>query len=139
MIVVLDSSVVVSGIHWRNESYRCLVALAHRDYVLAVSPPVFDEYVRTVWRVKESEAIAGNPQPWLDFLRRRAHLVEPVPLRRPVCRDAKDDKFLECALAAQAAYIVSRDEDLLVLEKPFGIAVVTPRKFLSILAAARRA
>ena len=31
------------------------------------------------------------------------------------CRDAKDDKYLELALAARAEVIVSGDDDLLVL------------------------
>jgi predicted nucleic acid-binding protein len=45
--------------------------------------------------------------------------------------------FLECALAAQAKCLVNRDPDLLVLEKPFGVQVVTPRQFLSMLAQRR--
>jgi uncharacterized protein len=41
---------------------------------------------------------------------------EVVPRRRiRACRDPKDDKFLEVALAGQADILVSDDEDLLVL------------------------
>jgi len=36
-------------------------------------------------------------------------------------------------LAAQAEYIVSRDQDLLRLERPFGIRIVEDRAFLSVL------
>jgi predicted nucleic acid-binding protein len=54
-----------------------------------------------------------------------------VPLAHSVCRDPKDDPFLECALAGGASIIVSRDRDLLGLEKPFGIQVLTPRQFLA--------
>ena len=35
------------------------------------------------------------------------------------------------ALAAGAKVIVSLDEDLLALEKPFGIEIITPRQLLS--------
>jgi predicted nucleic acid-binding protein len=46
----------------------------------------------------------------------------------------KDDPYLACALAANAAAIVSRDEDLLALGKPFGIDILTPRHLLTRLA-----
>jgi predicted nucleic acid-binding protein len=45
-------------------------------------------------------------------------------------RDADDDSLLACALACRAKIIISRDEDLLVLEKLFGIDIMTPRQFL---------
>jgi predicted nucleic acid-binding protein len=37
-------------------------------------------------------------------------------------------------LAAGAKVIVSRDDDLLALEKPFGIDIITPRLLLARLA-----
>jgi len=42
----------------------------------------------------------------------------------------KDDPFLACALSAHAKFLISRDNDLLVLGKPFGIGVITPAGFL---------
>ena len=38
--------------------------------------------------------------------------------------------FLGCALASQAKTIILKDNDLLALEKPFGIKILTPRQFL---------
>ena len=49
-------------------------------------------------------------------------------------RDLKDAPYLACALAARATFIVTRDADLLDLEKPFGIGILTPRAFLSRIA-----
>jgi uncharacterized protein len=47
-----------------------------------------------------------------------------------VCRDPKDDKFLELAVAGQATCLITGDDDLLVLDPFHGIPIVTPRKFL---------
>jgi predicted nucleic acid-binding protein len=138
MIAVLDRGVAVSGIYWRHESHRCLVALARRDYILAVSEAVLAENETTVRNVKADEKIAANPAPWLDFVRRRARRVLPTKFQDPVCRDPKGDMFLEYALAAGASHIVSRHANLLVLEKPCGAEVVTPRRFLAFLAARRK-
>ena len=47
-----------------------------------------------------------------------------------VCRDPKDDKFLQLAVAGQATCLITGDDDLLVLDPFRGIPIVTPRRFL---------
>ena len=47
------------------------------------------------------------------------------------CRDAKDDKYLELALAAGAGVIVSGDDDLLVLHPWRGVRVLRPADYLA--------
>jgi uncharacterized protein len=49
-----------------------------------------------------------------------------------VCRDLDDDKFLELAVSGEANWIVSGDEDLLVLHPFRGISIVTPAQFLEL-------
>jgi putative PIN family toxin of toxin-antitoxin system len=47
------------------------------------------------------------------------------------CRDAKDDKYLELALAAGAGTIVSGDGDLLVLHPWRGVRILPPAAYLA--------
>ena len=58
-----------------------------------------------------------------------------VETREPVlaCRDPKDNRFLECALAGQASYLVTGDKDLLVLDPFHGIRILRPADFLRVL------
>ena len=63
-------------------------------------------------------------------------IVAPAPLGKQRSRDAKDHPYLACALAASSRIIVSRDQDLLVRGKPFGIEIITPRDLLARLAGA---
>jgi len=74
----------------------------------------------------------GDPftEPMLRLIQDRALWVVPEPLASRVCRDPKDDKFIEAALAARARLLLARDPDLTDLEKPFGIEILTPRQFL---------
>ncbi len=46
------------------------------------------------------------------------------------CRDTKDDKFLELAVSGRAAYIISGDDDLLVLHPFRAIVILTAAEFL---------
>jgi putative PIN family toxin of toxin-antitoxin system len=126
----MDTGVLVAGLYWRNEAHRCLRAWQHGVFHLAVSEAVFDEYERVAWRVKEQERLAGDPGPVLRLIQDLAVWVVPEPLPHRVCRDPKDDKFIETALAAKARPLLARDTDLAVLEKHFGIEIITPRQFL---------
>lgn len=50
-----------------------------------------------------------------------------------VSRDPKDDKFLATAALAGAAYLVSEDQDLLVLGEYEGVRIVNAATFLDLL------
>jgi predicted nucleic acid-binding protein len=97
---------------------------------LFVTESVLQEYAETAWELKIEEQLLQNPQPWLNWVSSRATVLAAGRLTNPVCVDPEDDKFLECALAARADYLVGRDRHLLDLEKPFGIAVLNDRAFL---------
>jgi predicted nucleic acid-binding protein len=49
------------------------------------------------------------------------------------CRDSKDNKFLEVAVAGRADVIVTGDEDLKVLDPFEGISIIKPSEFLRVL------
>jgi putative PIN family toxin of toxin-antitoxin system len=72
------------------------------------------------------------PPHFLIWLERAMAAAELVPITEPivVCRDPKDDKFLELAVSGGADVIVSGDADLLVLDPFRGIAIVTPSVFV---------
>jgi hypothetical protein len=64
-------------------------------------------------------------------------IFSAAPLGKPRSRDSKDDPYLAFALGATASLIVSRDQDLLVLGKPFGVEIITPRQMLTRLVGSR--
>lgn len=130
MTIVVDTNVVVSAAFWpKSEDRRCFVLLARRKCRLAVTAVILDEYRTLATRIGRRECPDKDPTPFLDWIERVALLVEPSPLGKRRSRDAKDDPFLACALASRAEFIVTKDKDLLALEKPFGVEIVTPRDF----------
>jgi predicted nucleic acid-binding protein len=46
-------------------------------------------------------------------------------------RDASDNKFLELAVNGEANFIITGDNDLLILNPFRGIPILTPKQFLS--------
>jgi uncharacterized protein len=68
-----------------------------------------------------------------QFLVDSVNLVERVEIVESiaVCRDPKDDKFLELAIAGNANFILTSDQDLLVLHPFREIKILTPADFLN--------
>ncbi len=100
--VVLDTNAVISAIFWPSSTARrCLAGLARRQYGIAVSRDIFEEY-ETVAAEVQPRFPACNSIGALTWLRLKAIWIEPAPLGKQRSRDAKDDPFLACALAARA-------------------------------------
>jgi uncharacterized protein len=127
---VIDTNVFVAAIFWRGSARECLARFARRQFYLFVTESLLQEYAETAWELKLEEHLPQNPQPWLNWITSRAAILAATGLTSQVSTDPDDDKFIECALAARAHYLVSRDRHLLALTKPFGITVLDDRAFL---------
>lgn len=128
---VFDSNVLMSALGWHNEAFRCLVLVARRRVRAYASDWICEEYRRIAQRMESEGRFPRSPWPTLEWFLFVCHIVGPAPLGKQRSRDPKDDPYLACALAAKARFIISYDSDLLDLQKPFGIEVLTPRALLN--------
>ena len=60
-------------------------------------------------------------------------LLTELPPLTGIVRDPNDDIVLATAQAAHAAYLITRDLDLLSLQTYEGITILTPEAFMAIL------
>lgn len=132
MRVVFDAGVVFSGAGWRGEAHLCLLAMARRRITGYATVQTLNELRRVVCEI--GFKAKHSPFTILEWYYGSVKLVDPAPLGKQRSRDANDDPYIACALSATASAIVTRDEDLLILGKPFGIETVTPRELLVRLA-----
>ena len=64
----------------------------------------------------------------LHFLKAVSVLVK-IESKVAICRDPKDNYLLAMAKDSQANYLVTSDQDLLILEKFYDTKIITYRKF----------
>jgi putative PIN family toxin of toxin-antitoxin system len=136
--VVLDTNVYVSGtILARGTPFQVLEAWRQHVYILVTSEAIIAEiervlrYPRIRDRYGVREADIGR---LVVSLRADALVVPGECVIPPTCSDPDDDKFLACALEAQADCIVTGDPDLLTLGDYRGIVLLKPHEFLARLA-----
>ena len=134
MTVVFDTNVVVEAIFWpRSMARRALTGLAKRRFQTVISSSVMEEYAAITAQVRERRFPDTQPSGALAWIAAKSLYVEPAPLSRKLSRDPDDNLFVATAMAGRAKFLVSQDRDLLVLEKPFGIAIVTPIQLVRLL------
>jgi putative PIN family toxin of toxin-antitoxin system len=130
--LVLDTNIVVSAaLKPDGLQPTVLVIAATKPARLYVTQAILEEY-REVLARPEFRISRGLRQQLLQFVGSRSHLVRPVrPLQ--VATDPDDNKFLECADAARADYLVTGNQ------RHFprfwkNTAVITSREFITIAA-----
>lgn len=77
------------------------------------------DYIQTLIRPAEGQVL-------LDAIYQKAEILPSFGKAPSYTRDPKDDKFVACALAGLADYLVTVDEDILVLVTVGDVRTVTP-------------
>lgn len=127
--VVLDTNVLVSGLAYpASVPGRIVGAWRQGALDVVLSRYILDELARVLPRL--NHRLNWQPNDFadlIDILAIQADLAEPQPLEGAAARDAMDVPVLGTLLAAKADYLITGDEDLLVLAERYSI--VTPAEF----------
>jgi len=129
--LVFDSNVLVSAAIFNKSQPGLALAAGQRVGSILLSTATAQELTKVLARPKFDRYISTETRNrFLAALLRSATILEPDELIQ-VCRDPKDNKFLELAVAGSAKYLVSGDADLLTLNPFRGIRILTPTEFIA--------
>ena len=99
---------------------------------LAFSNATMDELVEVLFRKKFDKYFLNDEEKWSAIQRIALNAVFFSPVESIVdCRDPKDNKFLELAVASNASCIITGDKDLLILHPFCGIPILNAADFLN--------
>ena len=136
MRVVVDTSVLVSGlIRPQGPPGDILRSLRDGRFTVCYSHETLMEVVEVLGRDffrSKYHIQAEDIEILVSLIRLRGDAIVPTQ-KITDCRDPKDNKFLEAAVAGAADYLVSGDDDLLILNPYRGIPILSPAEFLETL------
>lgn len=126
---VIDTNIWISGFFWGGTPLHVL------DLVYAgLLTPYFSLATFAEWEEKLSEGASRLRvgERYITFRRdiKRVSLFVEITEHVTVCRDPKDNQFLEAALASAAPFLITGDKDLLSLKSFRTTRIFTPRQFL---------
>lgn len=136
MRAVVDTGVLVSALIKRQGTTgNVLLALRDGLFVMIYTTDILVEIIDVLGRPEfrsKYHIELDDITVLVNLVRLRGELVTPKR-KITACRDPRDDKFLEAALAAEADCIVSGDSDLLDLSPFEDIPILRPVDFLDMI------
>ncbi len=127
MKLVFDTNVLFAAFVARQGLCATIVEAALAEHDLYISLHIIDELARILEQkahVERALIVAA-----IDALTAGCVRVEPLPISPGTLRDLNDAPIIGTALAARAEFLVSGDNDLLVLKAFQSIPIVSPRDF----------
>jgi putative PIN family toxin of toxin-antitoxin system len=110
--VVLDTNVLLVSISERSRLHWIFQALIQNKFLLCVTTDILSEYAEIIERhmgTMASESILGVLENLPNVIFKEAYF------RFQLLEDPDDNKFVDCAIASNASFIVSHDKDFAVL------------------------
>ena len=127
--IVIDTNVLVSSL-FGGRPREVMDLWRDQRVTLCLSDEIVAEYLEVLARFGD---VAGEVRELIGMLSERENVVFVTPSEciHEVSADPADDRFLECAVAAEAQVIVSGDRHLLALEEFRGVLVMGPAAFMA--------
>lgn len=130
-MIVFDASTLVSATFRRRTAPAQAVRHPFQSNRIAVSSRTLAELLDVLYRPGIARLVRAELRAeLLGQLHGNGSLFDPA-VTVTDCRDPKDNKYLELALASAASIIVSSDADLLMLHPWRGVRVLRPAEYLA--------
>jgi putative PIN family toxin of toxin-antitoxin system len=130
--IVIDSNTLVSRLLLPSSTPSQAVSKAVKSGIILQSEGTLEELANVLSRKKFDRYVSiEDRQKFLRLLARISEFVEIVR-RIKVCRDPKDDKFLELVANGSADYLLTGDKDLLELNSFENVPILTSKEFLDL-------
>jgi len=130
--IVLDTNVYISAFAFGGEPRRVINTLIAGKAVNYISDQIIDELTSVLKRPKfgYDDAVIRTI---IYEVEQISELFNDFKVLDLVDRDIKDNHVLDCALYARADYLVTGDNDLLSVEVPGKLEIITPAQFMEII------
>lgn len=133
MRAVLDTNVLIAAFLTEGLCSRLLIRARKQAFNLVLCNDIIREFEGILIKkfkltstyISEISAIVSEAAS--EILNKLNHIPN-------ICRDPNDDMIIACAIDATADYIVTGDEDLLILKKYKDIIIINPRNFETLFA-----
>lgn len=113
--IVLDTNVLIMAVSARNVYHKVWQAFLEGEYTLCVSNEIIEEYLEVLSNnigSRVAEAVV-----YTILTRKNVEMLDPHFRFHLIQVDEDDNKFVDCAIAANATYIVTEDHHFDVLKQ----------------------
>jgi putative PIN family toxin of toxin-antitoxin system len=128
--IVIDSNILVSILKGSRGLSPLYAAFKEGRLTLAVSSETLKELAVVLSR-PQLQIKRSDIKELFRLIKIKALRVEPRVKFPDACRDPKDNFILELAQEAKADFVITNDQDLLVLKTFHNIPIISANKFIA--------
>ena len=129
MKIVLDSNIFVSSFYWAGNPRKVFDRVTNGLDELYITDEILDEIISVMSNKKFDTSI--------DEIKEYTKIIESYSITLPskdipekISRDEDDNKILQCGFDGDVDFIITGDNDLLVLKEYVKIKIVKPKEYL---------
>ncbi len=134
MLVVVDTNVMISALARQSPIAPLFRAVAKGELRLAITSAIVLEY-EEIAAERGGPAFAAKVMHWLSLVSASWDTIEqihPSYQFRVISADPDDNKFVDCAITANADFIITRDTDYAPLAgSGYKPQPITPEEFIA--------
>lgn len=127
--IVLDTNVIISALLFGGNPRKIMELIISGDIECSLSPAILQELTDVLQRPKFGFSSTACLQ-IAEELHGICHLVSPESSLTVIQDDPDDNRILECALEANASFIITGDPHLLSLQEFQKIKIIDPSEYL---------
>jgi putative PIN family toxin of toxin-antitoxin system len=132
MRIVIDSNIFISSFFWGGKPRKIFERVVNGFDELYIT----DEIINEIQRVMNSNKFTVNSNDIKDYIyiiEKYSKKIVSRDNKKSISRDIDDDKILQCGIDGNVDYIITGDNDLLVLNEYNKIKIIKPKEYLEIV------
>ena len=129
MKLVLDTNIFISAFYWGGYPQKVIDRIINGLDELYISNEILDEIAKVMMRpkFKSNFQIIDRYIKTIENIGKKVFVIGNI---QGICRDKDDDNKIECGIISGADYIITGDDDLLILDKFQKIKILTAKDYL---------
>ncbi len=130
MRLVFDTNILISALLFEDSKPSKAFNIVIKQGIILFSAATLTELEDVLWRNKFNKYITNEER--IQFLSSFILQATSVETDETIteCQDPQDNKFLELGVCGKADFIISGDEDLLILNPFRNIQILSPDQFI---------
>jgi putative PIN family toxin of toxin-antitoxin system len=129
MKIVLDSNIFVSSFFWRGNPRKIFDRVTNGLDELYITDDILNE-VLTVMSRKKFDVKKNEIDDYINIIESYSIKIFPKNTAEEISRDKDDNKVLQCGSEGKVDFIVTGDNDLLVLKEYKNSKIVNAKEYL---------
>ena len=132
MKIVIDSNIFISSFFGGGKPREIFERVLNGFDDLFITDEIINE-IKKVMNSSKFSLNSNDIKDYVNIIEKYSRKIVIKDNKKSISRDADDDKILQCGIDGNVDYIITGDNDLLVLKEYNKMKIIKPKEYLEII------